>query len=197
MTDINQLAKLSIRTESLVDNLNNQRANLREVLELVAIAGGILDQVKRKIYYGERGQFNVEKLDDLAYRLANVESDRFGPIEMEAHRNEGSAVNTRVVHGIVGVITEAAEMAEALIKYLDTGAFDAVNLIEEKADVDWYQAVLADELQFPLEASYEFLLAKLAARYGDKFSDVDAIIRDLGTERDVMERFLKAQNESL
>lgn len=198
MTDINQLAKLTLRTESLVPDLNGQIANLRETLELVAIAGGILDQVKRKIYYGEKGDYKVEKLNALAERLLQVEAFQFTGSEMVANDAEQKvSVNTRIVHGIVGVITEAAEMAEALIQYLDTGAIDAVNLIEEKADVDWYQQVLADELGVPLEASYQLLLAKLSQRYGDKFSDVDAVLRDVGSERDVMERFLKAQDESL
>lgn len=199
MTDVNTLAKLALRTESLVSDLNGQQQNLKQTLELVVIAGLILDQVKRKIFYGEKGAYKIEKLDELAERLAAIDAFDFTGHEMDMNEQIDTidSVNGRVVHGIIGVITEGAEMAEALLKYLETGSFDNVNLIEEKCDVDWYQAVLADELKFPIDASYEFLIAKLAARYPDKFTDEAAIVRDLGSERDVMERFLKAHMESL
>lgn len=198
-TPLNELAALALRTESKVTDLNGQESQLRLALELAVIAGDILDQVKRKIFYGEKGEYKAEKLNAAAEKLAKLDAFDFTADEF-TNRNSKTQldnVNTRVVHGIVGNITEAAEMAEALIKYLDEGSFDVVNLLEEKADVDWYQAVLADELKFPLDATYQLLVAKLAARYGDEFSDVSAVIRDIGSERDVMERFLKARAELL
>lgn len=199
MTDINALSKLAIRTESVVPDLNGQTDNLKKALELVSIAGGILDQVKRSIYYGAKGAYNPDKLNALTERLLQVEPFEFTGPEMIANSDsrEIPNVNTRVIHGIVGAITETAELADALIQYLETGTFDAVNLIEEIADVEWYTAVLQDELNFPLEGLYEFLIAKLSARYGDKFSDEAAVLRDIGSERDVMERHLKARDESV
>ncbi len=198
-TPLNELAALALRTESKVTDLNGQESQLRLALELAVIAGEILDQVKRKIFYGEKGEYKAEKLNAAAEKLAKLDAFDFTADEFTNRNSKAQLdnVNTRVVHGIVGNITEAAEMAEALIKYLDEGSFDTVNLLEEKADIDWYQAVLADELGFSLEAAYQLLIAKLATRYGDKFSDVSAVIRDIGSERDVMERFLKAQAESL
>ena len=196
---IKRLADLATRTESFVPDLNGQESQLRLALELAIIAGDILYQVKRKIFYGEKGEYKPEKLNAAAEKLANLDAFDFTADEF-TNRNAKvilESVNTRIVHGIVGNITEAAEMAEALIKYLDEGAFDVVNLIEEKADIDWYQAVLADELGFPIEASYELLIAKLAQRYGDAFTDEAAVLRDIGSERDVIERHLKARTESL
>lgn len=198
-TNLQYWADLAIRTESHVETLNGQEAQLIQALELVSIAGEILDQVKRKIYYGEKGEYKFEKLNAAADRLAQLDAFDFTADEFvnQAPATPIEDPNTRVVHGIIGNITEAAELGEALIEYLRTGKFDVVNLMEEKADIDWYQAVLADELHFPAEASYQFLVAKLAARYGDAFTDEAATIRDLGTEREVMERFLKAHTESL
>lgn len=198
-TTLTELAALALRTESKVTDLNGQESQLRLALELAIIAGDILDQVKRKIFYGKKGEYKAEKLNAAAEKIAKLDAFDFTADEFinRSSRTQLDNVNTRIVHGIVGNITEAAEMAEALIKYLDEGSFDVVNLLEEKADVDWYQAVLADELEFPLEATYQLLVAKLAARYDDEFSDVSAVIRDIGSERDVMERFIKAQAESL
>lgn len=199
MTDINALSKLAIRTESMVSDLNGQTDNLKKALELVSIAGGILDQVKRSIYYGAKGAYNPDKLNALTERLLQVEPFEFTGPEMISNSDsvEIPNVNTRVIHGIVGAITETAELADALIQYLETGEFDVVNLIEEIADVEWYTAVLQDELDFPLEGLFQFLIAKLSARYGEKFSDESAVLRDIGSERDVMERFLKQKAESV
>lgn len=199
MTTLNTLQKLAIRTESQVPDLNGQTDNLKKALELVSIAGGILDQVKRSIYYGAKGAYNPDKLNALTERLLQVEPFEFTGPEMisNSQAREIPEVNTRVIHGIVGAITETAELADALIQYLDTGSFDAVNLIEEIADVEWYTAVLQDELKFPLEGLYEFLIAKLAARYGDKFTDEAAVVRDIGSEREVMERYLAAKAEGV
>lgn len=198
MTDINTLAALAIRTESKVPNLNGQVDNLKKSLELVAIAGSILDQVKRCIYYGDKGAYKPEKLEDLAEKLLAIEPFDFTHGEMVANTTVDTGnINTRVVHGIIGAITETAELAEALLLYLNTGAFDTVNLFEELADVRWYEQVLQDELNIEDKSLFEFLIAKLAVRYGAAFDDSAAVLRDIGSERDVMERFLKAQNESL
>ena len=199
MQYISELAKLAIRTESHVSDLNGQEAQLVAALELAIIAGQILDQVKRKIFYGEKGAYKPAMLNQAAEQLAKIEAFNYTADEFVELAGVApvQSPNTRVVHGIVGVMTEGAELGEALLQYLKTGEFDAVNLIEETADVEWYTAVLQDALNFPLEGMYQFLIAKLAARYGDKFTDEAAIIRDIGNERDVMERFLKAHNESL
>lgn len=196
MTDINQLAKIAIRTESVVPDLNGQLENLKAALELVAIAGGILDQVKRKIFYGEKGDYNHIKLNALVDRLVQIDTFAFTGDEMQHNNVEQRVdVNTRIVHGIVGSVTEAAEMAEALVEYLNTGAIDAVNLVEEIFDSRWYALILQDELNVSDKDGFELLIAKLSARYGDRFSDVAAVIRDIGTEREVMERILRTQTE--
>ena len=195
---IKRLADLATRTESFVPDLNGQESQLRLALELAIIAGDILDQVKRKIFYGEKGEYKPEKLNAAAEKLANLDAFDFTADEF-TNRNAKvilESVNTRIVHGIVGNITEAAEMAEALIKYLDEGAFDAVNLVEELADCRWYSTIMQDELGVEDSELFELLIAKLAARYGEKFSDVDATIRDIGNERDVMERYLQKRAKS-
>lgn len=196
-TSLDTLAKLAIRTESKVEDLNGQESQLRLALELAVVAGEILDQVKRKIFYGEKGEYKAEKLNAAAEKLAKLDAFDFTADEF-TNRNAKTILegaNTRVIHGIVGNITEAAELAEALIKYLDEGAFDAVNLVEEVADCTWYNTIIQDELNVSTDNLFELLIAKLSTRYGDKFSDVAATIRDIGSERDVMERIVKSQEE--
>lgn len=80
---------------------------------------------------------------------------------------------------------------------MNTGSFDAVNLFEEMADVRWYEQILQDELGIEDKTLFEFLIAKLSVRYGDKFSDESATLRDIGSERDVMARFLGSQKPTV
>lgn len=196
MTDIATLSKIAIRTESMTPDLQGQTENLKKALELVSIAGGILDQVKRSIYYGAKGAYNPDKLNALTERLMQLEPFEFTGPEMIANSNapERGDINTRIVHGVVGACTETAEMADALLEYLNTGVIDHVNLFEELADVRWYETIIQDELGIADINLFEFLIAKLSVRYGDKFSDAAAVLRDIGSEREVMERFLEAKN---
>jgi hypothetical protein len=173
--------------------------------------------------------------------------------------------NLRLLHGVVGVVTELEELQQAVDKaWVDHAegfdilhTIDKVNAAEEVGDLFWYCAQLSDEVgvsktptvmaqghfleklrlmnniavdaldhlkkvifygkpldeqkligmtQFILifaasmaadfdttpEAIMAKNIAKLAARYGDKFSDVRAENRDLGTERQILEG---AQND--
>ncbi len=184
---INELAKLAIRTESKVEDLNGQESQLRLALELAIIAGEILDQVKRKIFYGENGDYKAEKLNAAAEKLAKLDAFDITADEF-INRNAKLALegaNTRVIHGIIGLITETAELGEALLTYIDTGSFDAVNVVEELGDVRWYETVIQDELNITDGDLFQLLIAKLSARYGDKFSDTAAVLRDIGNEREV------------
>ncbi len=195
---INELAKLAIRTESKVEDLNGQESQLRLALELAIIAGEILDQVKRKIFYGENGDYKAEKLNAAAEKLAKLDAFDITADEF-INRNAKLALegaNTRVIHGIIGLITETAELGEALLTYIDTGSFDAVNVVEELGDVRWYETVIQDELNITDGDLFQLLIAKLSARYGDKFSDTAAVLRDIGNEREVLERIVAATPNS-
>jgi len=104
----------------------------------------------------------------------------------------GRAVNPktlRLLHGAMGLCTESAEFLDAMKKYLFYNKqLDAVNLREECGDLFWYLAILADELG---EANFTNMLqtniAKLRARYPEKFTEEKAQNRDLVVERSILE----------
>ncbi|MEM7646918.1 MAG: nucleoside triphosphate pyrophosphohydrolase family protein, partial [Pseudomonadota bacterium] len=55
--------------------------------------------------------------------------------------------NQRLLHGGIGLATEAGEFLDALKKHVFYGKeLDRVNLREEMGDIFWYCAVIADEL---------------------------------------------------
>ena len=56
---------------------------------------------------------------------------------------------------------------------------DRTNLFEETGDLFWYLALIADELGFSFEEAMVSNVAKLKARYGDKFTTEKAINREL------------------
>lgn len=94
----------------------------------------------------------------------------------------------RLLHAAIGLETEVGEIQDALKKHIFYGKpLDKVNLGEELGDLFWYMAVMSDVLGVSFEAVMEKNIAKLKARYGDKFSSEKALNRDLDTERKILE----------
>jgi NTP pyrophosphatase (non-canonical NTP hydrolase) len=96
----------------------------------------------------------------------------------------------RLLHAGIGLVTEAGEFIDMLKKHIFYGKLlDFVNLKEELGDLLWYVAIAAHELG---EASFEGIMetniAKLKARYGDKFGETQAENRDLVKEREILEK---------
>lgn len=94
----------------------------------------------------------------------------------------------RLLHGSIGLATEAGEMLDAVKKHVFYGApLDDVNLAEEVGDLFWYCAIICDSLGVSFEEIQEKNIAKLKARYGEKFNEEGALHRDLDKEREVLE----------
>jgi hypothetical protein len=62
-----------------------------------------------------------------------------------------------------------------------------VNLLEEFGDLAWYQAIGIDEAGGSLDKVLDRVIAKLRARYPEKFTSENAINRDLVKERAILE----------
>jgi NTP pyrophosphatase (non-canonical NTP hydrolase) len=118
-------------------------------------------------------------------KLATVtESKDFAAI---AERT-GTKENIRLLHAAIGLCTETGELQDALKKAIFYGKpLDKVNLAEELGDVMWYIAIACDTLGVSLESVMEKNIAKLTARYGDKFSQAAALNRNLDAERQILE----------
>lgn len=94
----------------------------------------------------------------------------------------------KILHALIGMTTEVGEAMDALKKYLIYGKpIDEVNLEEETGDLFWYCAILADACGFTFESSMEKNIAKLRARYPNKFTEFDALNRNLNKERTILE----------
>lgn len=97
--------------------------------------------------------------------------------------------NQRLLHAGIGLATEAGEFLDALKKHVFYGKdLDKVNLSEEMGDIFWYCAIIADQLGVDFTQVMEVNIAKLKARYGDKFTETGAQQRDLQKEREILEQ---------
>lgn len=131
----------------------------------------VMDKYKKTLFYGR----------DTGLPMPDY-------VESCANMNASDA-ERQIVHAIIGSATEAGEKLEQLYAWA-TGAikeFDRVNLIEETGDGQWYDALLAQVLAVSFDEIQRINIAKLRARYKDKFDAFDANNRELTFERGVLE----------
>ena len=94
----------------------------------------------------------------------------------------------KLTHYSLGLGTETGEVLDILKKRLAYGKpIDMVNLKEELGDLLWYVARLCGEFGFTFEELMETNIAKLKARYGEKFTEDAALNRNLKNERATLE----------
>lgn len=100
----------------------------------------------------------------------------------------GSDQALRLRHAAYGMQTEAAEFTDMLKKAEFYGKpLDRVNLLEELGDQLWYIAIALDTLDSSFEEVMGRNIAKLQARYPEKFTEDSALNRNLETERKILE----------
>lgn len=93
-----------------------------------------------------------------------------------------------LLHACAGLTTETGELMDVFKRHEFYGkGIDLTNLKEEAGDLLWYLALLCRFGGFSLEECAEANIAKLRARYPDKFSTERAILRDLTKERQALE----------
>lgn len=95
----------------------------------------------------------------------------------------------RLLHAVLGLITEVGEISQAVVDSIvsKSVSLDYINLIEEMGDVFWYLAIMADDSIVTFDDIEQRNIAKLRARYPDKFTEGHAIRRDLVGERKVLQ----------
>ena len=119
--------------------------------------------------------------DNYIENVLRTETTRYGDARAE--------VQPRLLHAIMGMVTEAGEAADMLKKHIFYGKeYDQINLIEEVGDMLWYIAIALDEMNITFEEVMERNIAKLKARYGDAWTQQRANERDLEKERKELER---------
>jgi NTP pyrophosphatase (non-canonical NTP hydrolase) len=178
-----EYVKNAIRTESPPDKAQERlkqlsqgeikllRWKLEEAIKVI----NDLDKWKKFIFYGKALP------DELSTKGKVFTRDYEEPIKL-------SEKEIRVLHSAIGITTESGELLEAIKKVIvEDKELDVVNVAEEFSDCEWYLAILSDAIEVSHETVMEKNIAKLKARYPDKFTEEKAINRDLNTERKILE----------
>jgi len=115
-----------------------------------------------------------------------TETMDFGPIRRRLEKTD----TIRIIHMAMGLVTEAAEIMDALKKHLFYGKdLDLVNLAEEMGDQFWYLAGMARVLGYTdFDQIMQTNIDKLKARFPEKFTEENALVRDLDKERYILEK---------
>lgn len=98
-------------------------------------------------------------------------------------------VGVDLLHAIIGKSTEAAELLEAILTPICgvDKPVDHVNILEEIGDGFWYDGIALEALGASFEMVAGMNNAKLRKRFPNKFTEADAINRDLKGERKTLE----------
>ena len=122
---------------------------------------------------------------DYIFNALRTESKNFEDIDKSLCENGIK----RLLHAGMGLSTESGEFLDSLKKHIFYGKeLDRVNLAEELGDIFWYCAIASSELGIDFEKIMARNIEKLAARYGDQFSQEKAQKRDLEMEREILEK---------
>ena len=94
------------------------------------------------------------------------------------------SVNPRLLHGVVGLVTESVELLEQVASHMYNGTpLDMRNLYEEVGDSMYYQHLILEHLEVSAEQCMFDNDKKRMERYkGGKFTKEAAIHRDVDTE---------------
>lgn len=147
-------------------------------------AGMSLDAIKKAFFYGKDKDGNFARMRAMEdYKADPTCAGLPGMIDHPS--------GVQIIHAVLGIFTEAVELLEALYGYLENGdPVDAVNLKEEVGDGFWYVAILCRVFGFTFEDAMVVNIKKLFERFPDRFDESQAINRNVGAERVVLERSL-------
>lgn len=138
-----------------------------------------LDRIKKAIFYG---RFHGD-----AFPVPGEVDMSAMPAAISGHTGMTFHEAADYIHGVVGLATEAGELLENMRDVLAGKPLDRVNVKEEVGDAKWYMAILSRVCGFEWGDDERTNIAKLRARFPDKFKSYDANNRDLSTERDILE----------
>ncbi len=182
--DLKQYVTDAIRTESQIDKVVVNEMLLTSTIQILIAMGNVLDQIKKHVFYQKPYDLGA-MYTHLAFAQESLNT--LGTLQDAEILNDERpiSVDTRIFHSIVGIATESTELLEAMDLY--DPDLDYTNLLEEFGDIDWYKAIGVDTIGGDWEDILTKNIAKLKARFPDKFTSIDAINRDLDTEREILD----------
>lgn len=147
-------------------------SDLAYALNRMEVFGEMLSKVKGHIYYNKAYTPERPELPDTHNPAGQIQFDW----------------QVKMLHGVLGMISEAGELAGAIFDWLFQGQpLDKINLIEEIGDSRWFQEEAFEALGVSSEQVEAVNILKLMQRYGGRFGEGQALMRDLERERFALE----------
>lgn len=144
---------------------------LKRALDDFIIAAQALDKYKKVLFRGRtREVVGLDRL--LRERLVR---DYIKPQDAD------------MLHGAIGIFTEAGEIAEALYKEFEGEPADKVNFLEEVGDLLWYINRILRWAGSNFLREMRRNISKLTGRHGETFNAERDVNRDLSNEREILE----------
>jgi NTP pyrophosphatase (non-canonical NTP hydrolase) len=145
--------------------------------------------MESKEYKKQALRTNTPDIEGVSQRILNGFSKDSKKVINLTVTHEKAKAKIDLLHASMGLVTEAGEFQDALKKHFFYGKeLDLVNLKEEIGDCLWYCAVALDALGTDFEAVMQTNINKLNARYPEKFSEDQAINRDVAAEREILKK---------
>jgi len=110
-------------------------------------------------------------LEESRYALF-VASRSKNPLEIRKEFADKNPIDVAILHGVMGVATEAGELLGALKKsFAYNQTVDYENIIEEIGDIEFYLTMIRNAMQLGRGEVLEANMKKLTERYPEGYSD--------------------------
>lgn len=185
--DLQTYRKCAAKTESLPSSISYSSLLASGVLVAIEDLTTILDSIKKNMFYNRplMQDSNIKTVLNNTKDLLNILSTQ------ESFEKDSTIEDTqviRVVHSMIGAITEAAGELPSLVNAtLEGRSLDHINLNEEYGDILWYVDRGLDSVGVTIEQSLDTNIDKLSLRYPEgHFDDERANVRNLDGEREIL-----------
>lgn len=184
---LEQYTEDATRTASCIEVVEVHSVLLFHAKNAFILVADILDQIKKNVFYGK--PYDIGKLTDIVEALDSAqESLKSIVVNLNATPKIAVKIDPDVFHGIIGIATESGE----LLELMHQNAEQPNRIFDEIGDHAWYTAVLLKALKGDWYNILKANIAKLKARYPDKFTSDHAINRDVTNEKLVLDKALGA-----
>lgn len=172
----------SVKLESKISTITMSRGELVAALELCIATTEILDLMKKSIFYGK--EVGSDRITEAFQVVVDAQDHaEFGNFDDETELT----IDPRLLHGIIGKVTEGGELLKVAVNALNGLPVDKVNLLEELGDDKWYDAIICDSQGLTMTQVLAANRAKLTRRYPKGFTQDAAINRNTDAERVILE----------
>ena len=170
---MNDYIQKALRTKSNMFMMQpgGQNIIVAALMEATDVTKRLVDPIKKMIFYNKVNEKSEAAIEELLIRVPESVLSQKNRTMLDMCSED---IGMDVIHGTLGALTEAGEMAECLFE----GTFDRDTFVEEAGDLLWYLAILFNALDTSFEEVMAENIDKLQRRFPEKFDE------DLAKNRD-------------